>query len=252
MFEQSIILNHGGSQKTGAFAASFVAQIFVAGVLIVIPLIFTDSLRIVPMVAQLPMLVASAPPPLPTIEPAAPRSVRSTGLQAPRFFVPPVAIRTATTPAAQAIVIDSGPAGFEVATSIGGLDLGLSGGLSPTRIVGPAREARETASVVTKSVDVITEGPLRVTGSLQSSKIIKRVIPAYPTAARVARISGAVHLLGIIGTDGRIRELKVLDGPLLLRQAAVDAVKQWIYSPTILSGSAVEVEAPITVDFLLG
>jgi len=51
--------------------------------------------------------------------------------------------------------------------------------------------------------------------------------------------------------DGRIRELKVLSGPPLLVNAAVDAVKQWIYAPTLLNGQAVEVQAPIEVNFIL-
>ena len=65
------------------------------------------------------------------------------------------------------------------------------------------------------------------------------------------RTAGVVQLLAIIGTDGKIRRLEVISGPAMLRQAAVEAVSQWVYSPTVLSGVPVEVEAPIEVNFVL-
>ena len=80
---------------------------------------------------------------------------------------------------------------------------------------------------------------------------IHRVEPIYPSIARQARVAGVVELQGVIGTDGRIHELKVLSGHPLLVKAAVDAVSQWIYAPTILNGQPVEVAAPITVNFKL-
>jgi protein TonB len=64
-------------------------------------------------------------------------------------------------------------------------------------------------------------------------------------------VSGVVELLGVLSTDGRIHELKVVRGHPLLVAAALDAVRQWIYEPTLLNGQAVEVAAPITVTFTL-
>jgi protein TonB len=69
--------------------------------------------------------------------------------------------------------------------------------------------------------------------------------------ARQVRVSGKVELMGVLGTDGRIHELKVLSGHPLLVKAAVDAVMQWVYRPTVLNGQPVEVQAPITVNFIL-
>lgn len=83
------------------------------------------------------------------------------------------------------------------------------------------------------------------------ARLIKRVEPVYPALARQARISGTVELTGIIGTDGRIKELRVLRGHPLLAKAALDAVRQWIYEATLLNGEPVEVIAPITVTFRL-
>jgi protein TonB len=83
------------------------------------------------------------------------------------------------------------------------------------------------------------------------AKLVKQVIPAYPPLARSARISGVVHLLGIIGKDGTIRNLQLIDGHPLLARAALDAVSRWIYKPTLLSGEPVEVICPIDVTFTL-
>jgi periplasmic protein TonB len=84
------------------------------------------------------------------------------------------------------------------------------------------------------------------------AKLVKRVIPAYPPLARSARISGVVHLIGIIARDGSIRNLELVSGHPLLARAALEAVQQWIYKPTLLNGEPVEVIAPIEVNFTLG
>jgi protein TonB len=90
-----------------------------------------------------------------------------------------------------------------------------------------------------------------VSSGVQAAKLVKQVIPEYPQLAVRMRASGVVHLLGIIGRDGKIQNLRVLSGHPLLTQAALEAVRQWVYSPTVLSGKAVEVEAPIDVIFTL-
>ena len=92
--------------------------------------------------------------------------------------------------------------------------------------------------------------PPRIT-QLRMASPIHKVDPLYPALARQARVSGTVELLGVLGTDGRIHELKVLRGHPLLVNAALDAVRQWIFEPTLLNGQAVEVAAPITVNFIL-
>jgi protein TonB len=84
------------------------------------------------------------------------------------------------------------------------------------------------------------------------AKLIRMVKPEYPALARTARISGVVRLLGIISKDGTIRNLQLIGGQPLLAQAAMQAVEQWVYQPTLLNGEAVEVIAPIEVTFTLG
>jgi protein TonB len=92
---------------------------------------------------------------------------------------------------------------------------------------------------------------VKVGSVVNMARLVRRIEPVYPPLARQARISGTVELTGIIGVDGRIRELQVLNGHPLLARAAVDAVRQWVYEPTLLNGKPVEVIAPITVNFVL-
>jgi len=94
--------------------------------------------------------------------------------------------------------------------------------------------------------------PIRVGGGVQMAKLIRKVIPEYPILARSSRISGVVHLVGTIAKDGTIRNLRLVDGNPLLTRAAMEAVAQWVYEPTLLNGQPVEVIAPIEVNFTLG
>jgi protein TonB len=114
-------------------------------------------------------------------------------------------------------------------------------------ILRPAERAPEAAPAPAPAA------PIRVRqgGLVKAAVVVHRVEPVYPDLARRARISGEVQLEGVIGTDGRIRELKVLSGHPLLTKAALDAVSQWLYRPTTLNGDPVEVIAPITVTFRL-
>ncbi len=92
---------------------------------------------------------------------------------------------------------------------------------------------------------------IRRSESVQESQLISQVIPTYPQIARVARISGTVELLVLVGRDGRVLSVEVLSGSPLLAAAAKQAVEQWRYRPAILNGQAVEVEARVTVNFVL-
>ena len=83
------------------------------------------------------------------------------------------------------------------------------------------------------------------------ARLVRRREPVGPPLARQARISGTVELTGVIGVDGRIRELQVGNAHPLLARAALEAVRQWVYEPTLLNGKPVEVIAPITLNFVL-
>jgi len=88
-------------------------------------------------------------------------------------------------------------------------------------------------------------------GDVRLAHPVYRVEPRYPQMAIIARISGPVELEGIIAVDGHIRGLHALSGSPLLVPAAIEAVRQWVYEPTLLNGKPVEVIAPITVIFRL-
>ncbi|HYI92792.1 MAG TPA: energy transducer TonB [Bryobacteraceae bacterium] len=126
----------------------------------------------------------------------------------------------------------------------------ISGGLNvpswghpPVIAAAPPIEKKREPSQVAK--------PLRIGGDVMEARLIKRVMPAYPPLARQARIAGTVRLEGVIARDGRVVNLQVHSGHPLLIAAAVDAVRQWIYRPTLLNGEPVEVIAPIQVHFTL-
>jgi TonB family protein len=92
---------------------------------------------------------------------------------------------------------------------------------------------------------------LRVGGQVRSPMMAFRVPPQYPDAAKAARVSGVVILELVIGTDGSVSETTILRSIPLLDQAALDAVRQWRYEPTLLNGVPVEVIMTVTVNFTL-
>jgi TonB family protein len=110
-----------------------------------------------------------------------------------------------------------------------------------------------TAAQPAASADASPAPParIRVGANVQQSKLVSQPHPVYPPEAKMARIQGAVHLSAIIGKDGTIQHLEVIDGHPLLAQAALDAVKQWVYQPTLLNGQPVEVMTEINVNYTL-
>ena len=97
----------------------------------------------------------------------------------------------------------------------------------------------------------VPKGPLRVGTGVQAARLLFGPKPPYPTLAKAARVQGTVRITAIIGTDGTIRNLQLINGPPLLVKAALDAVKQWRYQATMLNGSPVEVITEIDVNFTL-
>jgi protein TonB len=92
---------------------------------------------------------------------------------------------------------------------------------------------------------------VRVGGQIKEPKKLKNVNPAYPDIAKQARVQGVVILECTISPQGKVSDVKVLRGIPLLDQAAIDAVKQWVYTPTLLNGVPVPVIMTVTVNFKL-
>ncbi len=86
---------------------------------------------------------------------------------------------------------------------------------------------------------------------MQAANLIKKVTPVYPPLAKQARIQGTVRFTAIIGKDGTIQNLQMVSGHPMLVPSATDAVKQWVYRPTLLNGEPVEVVTQIDVNFTL-
>jgi TonB family protein len=93
---------------------------------------------------------------------------------------------------------------------------------------------------------------VRVGGTVQAARMIRQVMPSYPSEAKSKHIQGTVVLHAVIGKDGTVNSLDVVSGPAELTKAAINAVKQWRYSPIFLNGIPVEVDTTISVIFTLG
>ena len=92
---------------------------------------------------------------------------------------------------------------------------------------------------------------VRVGGQIKAPTKTKDVKPTYPADAQSAKVSGTVIIEATIGADGKVIDAKVLRSVAKLDQAALDAVKQWEYSPTLLNGKPVPVKMTVTVTFKL-
>jgi protein TonB len=86
---------------------------------------------------------------------------------------------------------------------------------------------------------------------VQAANLIRQVKPSYPPLAKQARIQGTVRFNAVIAKDGTIQNLTVASGHPMLVASAMEAVKQWLYKPTLLNGEPVEVITTIDVNFTL-
>ena len=92
---------------------------------------------------------------------------------------------------------------------------------------------------------------VRVGGQIRQPTKIKDVKPEYPAIARSARVSGVVTIEATIGADGKVVDARVVRSVPMLDQAALDAVRQWEYTPTLLNGVPVPVIVTVTINFTL-
>jgi protein TonB len=90
-----------------------------------------------------------------------------------------------------------------------------------------------------------------VSTAVEEGLLIRKTVPTYPAIAEAAGTGGTVRLAGTISRSGTIENLRVTGGPAMLQQAALDAVKTWLYRPYLLDGQPVEVETTVDVVFML-
>lgn len=132
----------------------------------------------------------------------------------------------------------------------GGITGGIAGGVAVS--VGATGQVTEDRGAMAAPVaDSPIPQRIRVGGNVQSANLIRKVTPLYPPLAKQARVQGTVRFTAIIGKDGLVESLQLMDGHPLLVEAARDAVQQWQYKPTLLNGNPVEVITQIDVNFTL-
>ena len=211
-------------------------------IMILIPLIYTEAL---PKQMLTTFLVAPAPPPPPpppaavitrVIKPVA-RLIHNGQMMAPTVIPKKVEmIKEEELPP------DVGNVGFTGGV-VGGIGGGTAGGVLGGIIGGVGSNLPPPPKAAPSRI--------RVGGNVQAASLVHQVVPVYPPIAKTAHVSGTVILHAIIGKDGMIQQLEVLNGHPLLQQSALDAVRQWRYQPTLLNGEPVEVDTTIDVIFSL-
>lgn len=248
MFEQSFIEDKNKTQKASSILISFGSQVVLLGVLVVIPLVYFEAL---PMAQLSASLVAPPPPPPPPPPPApaapvkvvkvAPRQFNNNQLMAPKTIPKDIAMikEDEMPPVATGGVQGGVPGGVP-----GGVGGGVLGGVlgSIPNAAPPPKEAPKPKAPT---------APIRVGGNVQAAKLVRQPKPAYPQLAKQARIQGTVKFNAVIGKDGTIQNLQLVSGHPLLVPSATEAVKQWVYQPTLLNGEPVEVITQIDVNFTL-
>ena len=107
--------------------------------------------------------------------------------------------------------------------------------------------AKEKAAAAARAKALIA--PVRIGGKIHAPLKIKNVEPVYPATAQSARVAGVVTIEATIGPDGKVIHAKVVRSIPLLDQAALDAVRQWEYTPTLLNGVPVPVLVTVSINF---
>lgn len=236
MFEDSTFESTGRirTRSRGWMIAATLFNGSILLALILVPLIYPEALprQAFPFLMMTPPLPPSAPPTTarPRAHPASGPSIALVDpMAAPRII-----------PDRIAMLHDPGPP----PTSNGNYDpaIGIPGGG-----IGDVLRPEPAPHVVHPA----PSGPVRIS-DLSASALIYKVVPVYPVIAKATGVQGTVVLEAIISKQGTIESLRVVSGPVLLQQAAVDAVSAWRYRPFLLNGEPVAVETTVNVVFNMG
>ncbi len=240
MFEDAL-MESSNRIKTRSRYWSFFAVFINCGVLVALiiwPLLHPDALPVQIMAA---LLVAPSPPsPAPLPQAPQPRlqarsELLDNQIHAPSKIPKDIKLDKEVAPSPLSMIGVIGAEGMADGTRGGSLnDLFSRLGTGPA-VVKPS-----------------TPRTLSISSGLMAGNLLDRTVPQYPAIARAARIQGTVVLQATIAKDGTIQNLRVINGPPMLQQAAFDAVRSWRYKPYLLNGEPVEVETTINVVFNLG
>ena len=222
-----------GSQKWYTVPLSIIAHVVLFGAVIIIPLMATDVLPTPPSMMAFVGAPPTPPPPPPPPPSAAPPPKTPTPIANPNAA--PIEAPKQIVPETPSVGVSEGvPGGVE-----GGVPGGVMGG-----VVGGLPEAPPPPPPP-------PQAPVRVGGAIKQPTKLKNVPPVYPPIAQSARVQGVVIIEATIGADGKVKDAKVLRSIPLLDQAALDAVKQWVFTPTLLNNVPVPVIMTVTVNFTL-
>jgi len=242
MFEQTFVEGVGKTNKSWTVIVAFIGELVFIGIAVLVPMIYFDVL---PKTTLTSFLVAPPPPPPPPPPPQAappvkvvkiiPRQFDAGRLMAPKSIPREIAVikEEELPPPSSSVGVVGGMAGGVLGGIIGSVPMA-----APPPPPPPVKQAAAVQRI-------------RVGGNVQQAKLVRQPKPAYPPLAKQARIQGVVHLQAIISKDGTIQKLEVIGGHPLLVPAALEAVKQWVYQPTLLNGEPVEVITQIDVNFTL-
>jgi len=228
LLESSSALRKG---KRWPMAAAFTAEVIVAGIVVMIPLLSTG---VISLSARMSLPIPVKPV---MIERATP--------------VPTGHLSTDPMPSVRRIVMiaNNNPNAIyrnsQIATTTDPDEV------TPPGYVGPIGSRNVPSGLTDSGPSAVSvkPGTKRVISQLTEAQLLNRVEPVYPHIAALSGIQGQVRLHAIIARDGSIQSLNVTSGHPMLASAALEAVRQWRYRPYILNGEAVEVETFITVNF---
>jgi protein TonB len=254
MFEQAVLSSGPAAKRVWTTSIGLVGQAVAVGSLVLLSVVWPQAL---PIATILTKLEAPGPPPAPQppgtfVKPHGTVRNPIQVLRLDAFYAP-----TIVPPHPQIIedaVPDTAGPGVIGAIYVPGATGGGGVGQLMSDILGqqaPPPRPVETVRVEPPKPQP-TAAPRMIRASdLRLAKLIHKVEPVYPQLAKQARIQGTVQVEAIIAVDGHMRDVRAVSGHPLLIAAAIDAVRQWIYEPTVLNGGKVEVIAPITVNFRL-
>jgi periplasmic protein TonB len=247
-FSQAVLLDENhfktGSRTLRALV-SILVHVTVTATPILLGLFFTDTINI----RQYASMMLVAPPPPPPPPPAASPVIKAAAH--PRFitggklFAPTIIPKQVAEIKEEPVEPDSfgGVAGGVPGGVPGGQMGGVMGGVIGG-VLGTA--AKPLPPTPGKSA------PVRVGGRVRPPKAVVQARPEYPPLARQARIQGQVQIDAVLDEQGNVIEMKVVSGPPLLYQSALDALKKWKYEPTYLNDQPIAVQMVVTITFVLG
>lgn len=243
LFADSLLDSGQQERSRRKFAAvlSFTFQCLLIGVLLVVPLMFTEELPR----QQLLALLEAPPPPPPS--PAA-EAVAKVARQIQSDLLTGGQLRTPSRipEKVQMIREEEAPPPLPMGGVVGGVPGGIPGGQLGGVIGGILSQ---TSSLAALPKLAIPAKRIRVSQGVTKGLLIQKIEPKYPPLALAARIRGQVLLKAIIGKDGEIKELELVSGHAFLAPAAITAVRQWRYRPFLLNGEPIEVETTVIVTF---